>query len=52
MKCDICKGKLLTTRDIGYVSSHNGVKVFECRRCHAHRKHSYKKTGGDWLLLS
>jgi Zn-finger protein len=37
MKCDICK-TCLDAKNIGYVKTARGTKVYECRRCHAHRK--------------
>jgi len=52
MKCDICKTSL-NAKNIGYVKVVRGSKVFECKRCHAHRrKGKEKKLSGSWLLIA
>jgi Zn-finger protein len=52
MKCDICKSSL-DAKTIGYVKTARGIKVYECRRCHAHRRSGKeKKLSGSWLLIA
>ena len=52
MKCDICKASL-HAKNIGYVRTARGTKVYECKRCRAHRKRGKeKKLSGSWLMIA
>jgi len=40
-------------KTIGYVQADHGHRIYECRRCHSHKRQAKtKKLSGSWLLIS
>jgi hypothetical protein len=58
MKCDMCKNKL-SAETIGYISTSNGKRVRECKKCHRKALRTdggmkmlkAKKLNRSWMLV-
>lgn len=54
-RCEYCGKSLKTVKDIGYVRIGNGIRVYECRKCHrkkTHWKGRRKRLKDDWLVIA